>query len=399
MVKLIPPRPSANVSAHSTHPAERGTKIAAADAVRALAIFSVVVYHILQLAQPTWHGQPHVFFELGVWGVDFFFVLSGFLLGGAYVRRLLSPEITLQSTRLFWAKRLLRIVPLYAACVILSALFDALVLHDVPSAGDIAAHLFFLHGFNAATATSINGPFWTMPVDMEFYAMLPIYALVMAAFFRAKPRARREPAIVWSLVIITVAGVAYRYLQARYNPLALHSFADEVVWMRNAVGMSGAFCLGVALALPSVRKARPSPLVSAICLAIAVVCIVVVEHTSALEPGPPTTRLIIGQSTFDFIGAISAALVMYVVVEGNFSFVNRFVRLRFISEIAAIAYGVYLLHYPIVEAVTPWFAHLGNIGRVTGIGVATIVPTVVVAYIANRTIERPFLNIKGRIRT
>ena len=98
-------------------PTTRSPHIAVADAFRALAIFLVIAYHVFQFAQPAWHGKAHVFSELGVWGVDCFFVLSGFLLGGEYVRRLISPEIVLQTIGAFWAKRILRIVPLYAACV------------------------------------------------------------------------------------------------------------------------------------------------------------------------------------------------------------------------------------------------------------------------------------------
>ena len=134
----------------------RRSRIASADAVRALAIFSVVAYHVAQLAQPRWHGHPHVFFEVGVWGVDCFFVLSGFLLGGEYVRRLMAPAITLQSTRLFWTKRILRIVPLYFACVILSAVIDGTLLHAFPSLRDIVAHLLFLQDFSSTISTKVR---------------------------------------------------------------------------------------------------------------------------------------------------------------------------------------------------------------------------------------------------
>jgi peptidoglycan/LPS O-acetylase OafA/YrhL len=376
----------------------REGKIAAADAIRALAIFSVVAYHVAQMAQPTWHGQPHVFFEIGVWGVDCFFVLSGFLLGGEYIRRLVEPAITLQPARLFWKKRILRIVPLYFACVLISAIFDGTLAHAFPSVRDIGAHLLFLHDFSATMATSINGPFWTMPIDMEFYLLLPLYGAMMAWLFRAVPKLPREPVLFASLALITVAGLVYRYYEIRYNPAAIHSFSEEVVWVRNVIGMSGAFSLGAALALVSLRKVRPSPLASVLLLAVAVACEAVVEHTSSLDAGPVTTHLIIGQTLFDFVGALSAALVMYVVIEGDFSFLNRFVKLRAISEIALLAYGVYLLHFPIAQFVTPFFAHFSSIERLAGIGLATIVPTFILAFFANRLIEKPFLTMKARLR-
>jgi peptidoglycan/LPS O-acetylase OafA/YrhL len=376
----------------------RQTRIASADAIRALAIFSVVAYHIAQAAQPVFGGHVRVFFEVGVWGVDCFFVLSGFLLGGEYMRRLVAPAIALPPARLFWAKRILRIVPLYFTCIGLSVLMDGLFAHAFPSVRDIVAHVLFLNDFSAATSTSLNGPFWTMPIDMEFYALLPLYGVIMAQLFRFAPRAPRVPLLFASLALITVAGFAYRFYEARYNPAALHSFAEEVVWIRNVIGMSGAFCLGAALSLVSLMKRRPSPAVSAVLLAAAVACEVIVARTSSLEGGPVTMRLVLGHTFFDFIGALSAALLMYVVIEGDFALINRFVRLRAIAEIAVLAYGVYLLHYPIAQAMTPFFAHFSSLERLAGIAVATLVPTFVLAFVANRLVEKPFLTMKGRIR-
>jgi peptidoglycan/LPS O-acetylase OafA/YrhL len=276
---------------------------------------------------------------------------------------------------------------------------DGFFAHAFPSVRDIVAHLLFLNDFSAATSTSINGPFWTMPIDMEFYALLPLYAVIMAQIFRLAPRLPRVPLLFASLALITLAGFAYRFYEARYNPAALHSFAGEVVWIRNVIGMSGAFSLGAALSLVSLLKRRPSALVSVVLLAVAAACEAVVARTSSLEGGPVTMHLVLGHTFFDFIGALSAALLMYVIIEGNFAIVNRFVRLRAIAEIAVLAYGVYLLHYPIAQAVAPFFAHASSLERLAGICAATIIPTLVLAYVANRLVEKPFLTMKARIST
>jgi peptidoglycan/LPS O-acetylase OafA/YrhL len=89
---------------------------------------------------------------------------------------------------------------------------------------------------------------------------------------------------------------------------------------------------------------------------------------------------------------------MYVVIEGDFSFLHRFVQLPAIAEIAVLAYGVYLLHFPIVQAVAPLFAHDSSLERLLGTGLATLIPTFALAFVANRLIEKPFLAMKSRIR-
>ena len=172
-----------------------------------------------------------------------------------------------------------------------------------------------------------------MPVDMEFYLLLPFYAAAMAATFRAFPKLPRAPLLFASLVVIALAGLAYRYLQARFNPTALTSFADEIIWIRNIFGMSSAFCIGIGLAIVSRMKFRPSPLPATLLLVLAVACEIVVAKTSSLEGSPITNRLIFGQTTFNFVGSLSVAFVMYVVIQGNYRTLNRLMEGRATAEL------------------------------------------------------------------
>jgi peptidoglycan/LPS O-acetylase OafA/YrhL len=376
---------------------ERVTRIAAADAFRALAIFTVVAYHVLQKAQPILQG-PQGFAELGVWGVDCFFVLSGFLLGGEYFRRLLAREIVLQSPLQFWLKRFLRIVPLYVACMLLSIVIDRIALHGSPSGRDAIIHLLFLQDFDASKATTINGPYWTMPVDIEFYLLLPLYGAIMATIFRRYPTTDRLPAIAASLACITIVGILFRYYEVRYNPSALRSFADEVVWVRNVIGLASAFCLGCALALIASRQLRPKPAISYAILAFAVVCEFFVMLMTSPESEVISTDIVLNQTLFDLVGGLSAVAVLFVMIHGKLPFIEQIITSRAVAQAASLAYGVYLIHYPVLQFVAPYFGHFGSIVRVLGIGIATIIPTLAVSFILHRAVEQPFLNIKSSIR-
>src|SRR6267378_5072491 len=77
------------------------------DLLRALAIIVVVIYHTGIMGFPL-PGRVHRF---GWIGVDLFFVLSGYLIGG----QLLAPLARDQSIKLgrFFARRALRIMPAY----------------------------------------------------------------------------------------------------------------------------------------------------------------------------------------------------------------------------------------------------------------------------------------------
>ena len=91
------------------------------DAIRALCFLSVFVFHSFHtgnadlLAHPVRHFVKGFLFASGDLGVNVFFVLSGFLITFLLLReRDLTGTI---HTGHFWLRRLLRIWPLYFACV------------------------------------------------------------------------------------------------------------------------------------------------------------------------------------------------------------------------------------------------------------------------------------------
>lgn len=119
--------------------------------------------------------------------VDFFFVLSGFVLAHAYADRLTNSE----EFRIFAIRRFGRLWPLHIATAAFVALTEALKLglsqsglvrFEVPAfAADdwtwtmVAANLLMLHGLGVPGAAPLNGPSWT--IATEFYAYL-VFATV-----------------------------------------------------------------------------------------------------------------------------------------------------------------------------------------------------------------------------
>src|SRR4051794_9525204 len=87
------------------------------DQLRACAILSVISYHLFQmspiplpqLTRVTWYGQ---------YGVDLFFVLSGWLIGGLYWREL--NKLGSVDLMRFWSRRWLRTLPPYFSALTLS---------------------------------------------------------------------------------------------------------------------------------------------------------------------------------------------------------------------------------------------------------------------------------------
>ena len=171
------------------------------DLLRALAIIVVVIYHAGIMGFPL----PSRVHRWGWIGVDLFFVLSGYLIGGQLLAEL-ARNNHLNLPR-FYARRALRILPAYFA--ILAIYFLLPLWREYPDmAQPFWKFLFSLQNIALHGGTAFSHA-WSLAVEDQFYLALPFLLLVL--FWR--PRA----AIILCCVII-VGGVLLRAFLAAQNP-------------------------------------------------------------------------------------------------------------------------------------------------------------------------------------
>ncbi|TSE33470.1 acyltransferase family protein [Tepidimonas charontis] len=99
-------------------------------------------------------------------GVDIFFVLSGFVFGPALFRGI-------GSLGSYLVRRALRIYPAYALALLLYVLLAW--RQDRPLLF-LWEHVFFLHVQSREMAFYYNPAFWSLPSEVEYYALLPLLA-------------------------------------------------------------------------------------------------------------------------------------------------------------------------------------------------------------------------------
>jgi peptidoglycan/LPS O-acetylase OafA/YrhL len=153
--------------------------IPALDSIRGLAIIAVTLYRFGGGSEGPASAIGHSWLvELGSRGVDLFFVLSGFLITGILLEAKNKPDYF----RNFYARRALRIFPLYYAAL-------ALLLWFVPLAYPTAAEQFetaresqlWLWLYGANVLQSIRGAwclgalnhFWSLAIEEHFYFLWP----------------------------------------------------------------------------------------------------------------------------------------------------------------------------------------------------------------------------------
>lgn len=175
------------------------------DALRAFAVFGVILHHSVK-----WEAN----FPLGPLAVRLFFVLSGFLITGILLR---AREKSADRNRgfvlrSFYARRLLRIFPVYYVAL------AALVLLGQPTIREtIGWHVAYLSNVLAAQADvdvqQVWGHLWSLSVEEQFYLIWP--ALVLFLPKRFLPAAFLIAAAIGPLFRV-YAGIAYGLKPAVY---------------------------------------------------------------------------------------------------------------------------------------------------------------------------------------
>ena len=160
-------------------------KLASLEAGRGVAALLVVTVHAWDHVIQAYPWFPFgALFAFGHAGVDFFFVLSGFVIMHVHARDIGQPDRLAH----YAERRLTRIYPFYWATLALTVLATAAGSRPIPQASAVVASLLLL----PVAAEPIISVAWTLQNEMLFYAIFAVLilnrragTLVLAAWFAA----------------------------------------------------------------------------------------------------------------------------------------------------------------------------------------------------------------------
>ncbi len=283
--------------------------------------------------------------------VDFFFLLSGFILAYTYT----STHNSLRGgARGFWVARLARIYPVYllglalSMWTVLGGRFNPL---DVITS--ITAHIFLVHAW-FPTLLDLNQPSWSLSVEAFFYALFP---LLLPLFARRSLRGVRAlflgSLLVFAMLILamfvassqpSIASLPGWRTISRYNPLL--SLPE--------------FTAGMALGLLFIRRGerttlsrKPSGLrMDLVAIAVTIgLCAVLIGIYKLHIP----TYLVDTEAPFAL--PFLAALVYALAIQRGLivSLLSRPVMVW----LGEISYGIYIVHVPVWDIVRQVAAKFG----------------------------------------
>jgi peptidoglycan/LPS O-acetylase OafA/YrhL len=314
------------------------------DGLRAIAVAAVLAFH----AFPEWLPG-------GFLGVDVFFVISGYLIGGIVFKEVALGTFTLKS---FYRRRIVRLFPALAtvlvACLLLGSivLFDSeyasLARHTIAGAfGFVNIQLWSEVGyFDSASQTKPLLHLWSLGVEEQFYLAFPIAVAVLS-------RRRRA-------VQVGIAGFAVASFVLGLN-------------------LGGYFSSGTIFFIPIFRAWE---LMAGVILAYSADRFDADRLKNVLAPlglaAIAASVFIFSSANISTMGALFPVMgTVLVIAAGPLAWVNRWVlAARVVVFVGLISYPLYLWHWPLISFVHILYPEAGAIARsallAASVGLATL---------------------------
>jgi peptidoglycan/LPS O-acetylase OafA/YrhL len=290
-----------------------GNRFVALDSLRGVCAIIVALFHF----RIDSHIGALPLVRNGWLFVDFFFVLSGFVLASAYAEKLQTRAVPVGR---FLLLRLGRIYPLHVAILLaMVALELVLLLVDLSAVSNrtpfegarsltaIGSNLTMLHSFGVHDVLTWNGPSWSIAAEMWTYVLFALVCLIAGR--------RSRPALIaigiGSLVVLMI--VSPHAMNTTYQYGFLRSFAG--------------FGLGVAAHWAFTYGLRPRGTGAEIAAVLLVVAFV----------------SLVGRGNATFAAPVLFALVVLIFASDDGPVSRQLQRAPFVL-LGLISYSIYMVH-------------------------------------------------------
>lgn len=291
-------------------------------AIRFFAALMIVVYHYFDVFGA---GFPSVFYKNFYLGVDFFFILSGFILLHVYYDSIGSGSLNIKN---FYLKRLAKIYPVHSMLTVL--LFVLIIVagnFDKASVYSFFSHMLLVHAWGIEPGLNYNSPSWSISAEWFIYLLFPFIAPV---FFRF----RDHPVFLLFLTAFFFLGIWFLSAISADKPIT------EWTYHFSVLRIFPEFCLGMSVYnfLKYYKWCKNADYVFMGCLSLLGIFFVFFFH--------------------DWIMVFIFALMIYALAGSELnenSIVRRFFSSPFLVFLGEASYCLYMIHFLVLLLLVSFF--------------------------------------------
>lgn len=357
------------------------------DIVRSAAIFMVLISHCRHIVHLDSQLLGNGLWRLsigGFYGVELFFVLSGFLIGRILIRNIAgsrkqSLAVKLKMLKIFWVRRWFRTLPLYYLALAANVMLQQYA-GNVFTAFIGWQHLVFLQCYSD-DGLNFFPESWSLCVEEWFYLLAPlVLILLVSAHLKLWPSLAT---IILGIMLLRTIYVLYTGMDA----LAWDNDIRKNIFLRlDSLGIGVAFAYIYLYCRSMFKKLSEKKFLWIGMLGLTAILLLYELHDN-------------------FLNTFFAKTIMFDIVSICWGLVLCFcfhIRLKnslavwMFTTISKISYSVYLVHLPIFVLAASYTSRLPSIWMRTVILFGSYGFVMVVAYLLYKYYEQPVMQLRDR---
>ena len=288
------------------------------DGLRAIAVISVLLYHI----------EPDIL-PSGFIGVDIFLVISGYLITRIIIKSRVEHDFFLYS---FYMKRVKRILPL-TYCVIIFILFTGWFL-SYPTlyraeANSTLSALYFVANLRFATMGNYFSPsndnpllhLWSLSLEEQFYFIWPLIIVVLY-------KANEERRLFFFCIILSILSAFFSIAISNIDSVAQYAYFALPTRMTGLLFGAGLATINTN----SVKRINKSNIVAITGIILTVYSLLFIDEK--YFPGPSL-----------MVPCVGVALI---IISPNAKITKVLLTNKIITFIGKISFSLYIWHWPLL---------------------------------------------------
>ncbi|HEX3346148.1 MAG TPA: acyltransferase [Polyangiaceae bacterium] len=365
--------------------------------MRVIAILSVIAYHVtwIFMAEQGIMLDPAFFTQsLAIFfGMDLFFLLSGFLIGSILLRSIATTGV--QHIKRFYLRRIFRTFPSYY--LVLTFLVLAFGLTHNQRHHLVWEYVYGTNFMPLDRGQTVMFWGWSLALEEQFYLTVPLLFFVLKRLRTIRTRLALV-GVLWLAALVVRLVIYYR--GAPWNDMELYG----QVYFRTHTRFD-LLIAGILVALVHQRWSKEitawlkAPFHRVLLALPALACLwVLLRGAAELPEHAQILRMFLWGTVTSLMYFGLVPLALY--GEG---WIVRALSLPLFRRLATLGYGVYLVHIPIIDHImvpagrAAQARHYPMLLVLPGALASTFLLSLAVAYLLHVVVEKPSLRLRDRL--